>query len=188
MSYDIVKNISIKNRTITLAANNIRPITYSTCKANSPSDEAFIKFVLVNALWGNFHFQKNKNLLKFILALSKYEDEVDEEVREDIYNKVWNSYDYKTEKYKYTEAERVEATQKLGDILYNLYSSIELTKGKYIINFHNGYAYISSIRKASYSYTNNKNNAKVYNTLEEAMLANKFLERYFTFNTKVEAL
>lgn len=187
MSYDIVKNISIKNRTITLAANNIRPITYETCKINAESDESLIKYVLVNALWGNFQFQNNKNLLKFRLALDMY-DGVDIKIRNDIYAKVWKRYDYKTKTQLYTQEEVEEATKKLGDILYDLYNSIELTKGKYIINYYDGYAYISNLRKESYCYTLSRNKAKIYNTLEEATLANKYLERYFTSNTKVEAL
>lgn len=186
MSYDIVKNISVKNRTITLAANNLRPITYSTCKVNSPSDEAFIKYVLVNALWGNFHFQKNKNLLKFRLALSKYEDEVDEEVREDIYNKVWRSYDYKTKTHKYTETERVEATQKLGDILYDLYNNIQLTKGNYIIKY--GSCWVKKLGITNLRYTWYIEDAKKYDSFEEAKMVENYINKNFSTPAQVEAV
>ena len=182
MSYEIVKNISVKNKSITSACNNLRPITYSTCKINAESEEKFVKIVLVEAYLGVFHLQKAKSLLPFRYALFKYK-QLNSEAKEDIENKVWNSYNHKTKEFRYTTEERVEAIKKLGDILYGFYQSFKPTKGEYKIKYSN--VWVVKMMKTDFQYTRYEEKAKVYNTLEETELVVDFINTNFTGETKI---
>lgn len=183
MSYEIVKNISVKNRSITSACNNLRPITYNTIHLTAKDEESFIKYVLVNALWGNYHLQKSKSLLPFRYALYKYE-QLDEETKGDIYNKVWRNYDYKTKTYRYTEEEREEATRKLGDILYGFYQAFNPTKGEYKIKYSLS-TWVVKMMQTGLRYSWYESDAKVYNTLEEAELIVDYINRHFKDEAKI---
>lgn len=183
MSYEIVKNISVKNRSITSACNNLRPITYSTCKIDVESEEKFVKIVLIDAYLGVFHLQNSKGLLPFRYALYKYE-QLNEEIKGDIYNKVWNSYDYKTKTSRYTSEERSEAIKKLGDILYGFYQAFKPTKGEYKIKYGSS-TWVVKMMKTGLRYSWYEIDAKVYNTLEEAELIVDHINRRFKDEAKI---
>lgn len=183
MSYEIVKNISVKNKSITSACNNLRPITYSTCKINAESEEKFVKIVLVEAYLGVFHLQNSKSLLPFRYALFKYK-QLNSEAKEDIENKVWNSYNHKTKEFRYTTEERVEAIKKLGDILYGFYQSFKPTKGEYKIKYSSS-AWIVKMMQTRFSYTWYEDKAKIYNTLEEAELIVDNINTNFSGEAKI---
>lgn len=183
MSYEIVKNISVKNRSITSACNNLRPIAYETIHLTAKDEESFIKYILVNALWGNYHLQNSKSLLPFRYALYKYE-KLDEETKGDIYNKVWRNYDYKTKTYRYTEEERSEAIKKLEDILYGFYQAFKPTKGEYKIKYSSS-AWIVKMMQTRFSYTWYEDRAKVYDTLEEAEMIVDYINKNFKDEAKI---
>lgn len=186
MSYDIVKNISIKNRSITSACNNLRPISYETIHLTTKTEEDFIKYVLVNSLWGNYHLQNSKNLVKFRYTIYLY-NQLDDELKNDIYNKIWRNYDYKTKTYRYSEEEVVQATKKLGSILYDLYKSVEITKGNYIIKFGSDY-YVKKLGSTTLSYTWYQCRAKVYSSLEEAKIVEDEINKNYETRASVIAI
>ena len=183
MSYEIVKNISVKNRSITSACNNLRPITYSTYKVDVESEEKFIKIVLIDAYLGVFQLQNSKGLLPFRYALFKYE-QLKGETKEDIENKVWHNYDYKTKTFRYTSEERSEAIKKFENILYGFYKDFKPTKGEYKIKYGSS-AWIVRMMKTRFSYTWYEGRAKVYNTLEEAEMIAHYINRNFSEEAKI---
>lgn len=123
MSYEKVKYVSIKNQTICSASNNVRPLIYETFKPFKEriNDEQFIKFILVNFLDGNLQ-GRSKNLSNFNETIRLYECMC--EKKDELFNKRWNNYDYKTKTYIYTKEEVKAATEELLDILYGIYQKV----------------------------------------------------------------
>lgn len=122
MSYEKVKYVSIKNRSITSACNNLRPLYYETWKLNVDSDEEFVKSILINFLDGNFQ-GNSKALKKFNHTLFVYNMTCEKE--KEFYEKRWNNYDYSTKQYKYTKEEVREATEEMLNILWSIYQKID---------------------------------------------------------------
>ena len=190
MSYEIVKNINVKERKILSADNNIRPLTYTLRMGmNHLSEDEFIKKVLIYAVDGELQFQNNKNLLRFRIVLNLYENEIDAKLREDIHNKRWNNYDYVTKSHRYTEEEIKQANEKLGNLLLWIYKNYKITKGKYVIKY-GSVAYVKKLSNAynRLSYTYGKNNATVYNTFEEAQMIARQINKNFDYQATIEEL
>lgn len=123
MSYEKVKYVSIKNQTITSACNNLRPLYYETFKPfkDKLPKEEFIKFILINFLDGNLQ-GRSKSLNAFNETIYLYKCICED--KEELYNKRWNNYDYKTKTYRYGENAYEEATKEVKDILYGIYQKV----------------------------------------------------------------
>ena len=122
MSYEKVKSISIKNRSITSACNNVRPLIYETWKVKAESEEDFVKKVLIDFLDGNLQ-GCSKALYKFNHTIYVYPMTCEKE--NELYDKRWNNYDYATKEYKYTKEEVKAATEELLDILWNIFKKVD---------------------------------------------------------------
>lgn len=65
MSYYKLKNIDIKNRSIKVASNNVRPLDYFTTTLKTQTEKDFIKSILFNIVLGNFQPLRNENTRRF---------------------------------------------------------------------------------------------------------------------------
>jgi hypothetical protein len=166
MSYEKVKSISIKNRSITSACNNVRPLYYETWNPKSESEEEFIKMVLINTLDGNFHLQINKSTLKFLWAVWQFR--LNDENNE-LHNKRWNNYDYANKKEKYTQYEIAAATEETKNRLYNLYQTTVFDIKTYKIRFDSN-SFVRKITRAGLHWCMYKDDAKSFTTYQEAFI------------------
>ena len=174
MSYEKVKNISVKNRTITSACNNLRPLTYETWGFHKEgTDKEFIKLCLLNIADGNFHTVGN-NCWKYDYAILKMKEEKPE-LYNDLYVKRWEAYDYERDIQLYTEEEIEQATFELGEELYKIFMKIKETKGDYIIRLWHS-AGLVSVSQFRYKYCYGASECKHFESYEKAYLYSKKLK------------
>lgn len=174
MSYSKIKNISIKKDSvvITSAESNITPITYYTGKSNYFTkilNEKGAKEVIKNILFafdsGDFH-SVGVNCDCYDFAIKNKTEHMQE-----LHNKYWNSYDYKTRTEIYTKEQREEFKEELKELLYDKYleaKELKKDKNEYFIEIDNkGYFYNTT--KYGYKYTYQP--IKSFNLLRAKVLA-----------------
>ena len=164
MSYEKVKSINVKKMEIISADSSIRPLTFRKWKMKAENEEDFIKKCLVAFLDGDMHPASN-NVFKIVYVVHKFETTHPQ--AQDIYNKRWNNYDWKTKQYKYTKEEIDQAQEDVRNILYEMYKNTTFTKGQYVINY-GASAYVCSIGENKMRYCYGKENGKVFDSLEKA--------------------
>lgn len=166
MSYEIIKSVNIKKRTVTAACNNLRPLTYTTSKLTSDdgTEETFIKHCLVAFNDGDFQ-SNSSSCWKFNYSIFLFKK--NNKTLYDKLNKIiWENYDYKTKTKLFTDDEINEAKVTLKNELYSVYKSLDnLHTGNFVITFR-GYP-IVSITKRSIKTTWN-DNFKKFKSYEEA--------------------
>lgn len=164
MSYEIVRSINEKERSVTSACNNLRPLMYETYHYNKDmSVEDFRASVIVDLLWGNYHYSNTKHIYNLVAAKVKASKEY-----EDLEEKIWNWNDTYTREWVKENYEKNIADLKA--LVIKTYGEVkDSPKEKWIIT--NGYVYIKRINKWTYSYGMWREGAKVYASKEMAQNA-----------------
>lgn len=71
--------------------------------------------------------------------------------------------------------------------LLNAFKNYKITKGSFALKL-NDYCYLKKLNKNNLKYTFNKNEFKIYKTLEEATADQKYINKYFSFKCEVISL
>lgn len=71
--------------------------------------------------------------------------------------------------------------------LLNAFKNYKITKGNYALKL-NDYCYLKKLNKNNLKYTFNKNELKIYKTLEEATIDQNYINKYFSFKCEVISL
>lgn len=183
MSYYKVKNISIKNRSVCAACNNIRPLIWSTSRVETKSEEEFIKLVLIDTLDGNFHLQINKSTLNFLWAVWQFR--LNDTKCEELHKIRWDNYDYKNKKELYTKEEIKEATEEVKERLYNIYKNITLDTRNFKIRFGSN-SFVKKITNAGLHWSTYKDEAKTFFSYQEAFVYVKEKGQYWGDRLSIE--
>lgn len=182
MSYEKVKSISIKNRSITSACNNVRPLIYQTWSPACESEEEFIKMILINTLDGNLHLQINKSTLKFLWAVWQFRLNAE---NKELHDKRWNNYDYKNRKELYIKEEIAAATKETENRLYNLYQTTVFDTKNYKIRFDSN-SFVKKITSAGLHWCMYKSGAKTFTSYQEAFVYVKEKGRCWSDRLSIE--
>ena len=138
----------------------------------------------------SFYYLKNINFkkqsLKFapnnVRPLIYYEVNYKELSQDDFIKNVLNTlindlnldYDYKKE-------------EENKSALLNAFKNYKITKGNFALKL-NDYCYLKKLNKNNLKYTFNKNDFKIYKTLEEATADQNYINKYFSFKCEVISL
>lgn len=71
--------------------------------------------------------------------------------------------------------------------LLNAFKNYKITKGNFALRL-NDYCYLKKLNKNNLKYTFNKNELKIYKTLEEATTDQNYINKYFSFKCEVVSL
>lgn len=170
MSYEIVKSINEKEKSVVCASNNIRPLHYSKCNFKEGTTlEDFRTSVMRGVLFGDLHISNVNHKYNLIAAKIKATDEY-----KDLHEKLWNFDDTYTDEYVSEHYE--ENINKLNKLILKTFNE-RITKEKYVI-WDGGCCYIHRINKWTYSY-GGESKAKVYSIKEVAMNCLKALPDFW---------
>ena len=71
--------------------------------------------------------------------------------------------------------------------LLNAFKNYKITRGSFALKL-NDYCYLKKLNKNNLKYTFNKNDYKIYKTLEEATTDQNYINKYFSFKCEVISL
>lgn len=173
MSYEIIRSINEKERSVTSASNNVRPLMYETYHCNKDmSVEEFRANVIVNLLWGNYHYSNTKHIYNLVAAKVKASEEF-----KDFEEKIWNWNDTYT--HEWVKENYDKNIAELKKFILKTFEEVKKTpKEKWVIN-DGCSCYIKRINKWTYSYCGSVDKAKVYPTKEMAKCACSGLPDYW---------
>lgn len=163
MSYEKVKSINISKMEITSADSSIRPLTFSKWTMKAENKEDFIKQCLVAFLDRDFHNVGDN--FKFVYTIHLFEKTEQCKALQKIR---WNNYDYKNKKELFTKEQVIAANEELKRVLYDYYTNLNITKGKYFIKYKNWN--VTKITNHRFCYSGSYHSTpKMFDSYEKAL-------------------
>lgn len=119
----------------------------------------------------------------------------DEFIKEVLYNIFAGVYMINNKKYNYLNTlinnlnlvYDCQKEEENKNALLNAFKNYKVTKGNYALKINN-YCYLKKLNKNNLKYTFNKNDFKIYKTLEEATTDQNYINKYFSLNCEVVSL
>ena len=119
----------------------------------------------------------------------------DEFLKEVLYNIFEGSFKVNNKKYNYlndiiNNLNLVYDSKKREEhknALLNAFKNYKITRGNYVLKINN-YCYLKKLNKNNLKYTFDKNEFKIYKTLEEATADQNYINKHFSLNCEVISL
>lgn len=119
----------------------------------------------------------------------------DEFIKEILYNIFIGCYRVNNKKYNYLNTlindlnldYDYKKEEENKNALLNAFKNYKVTRGNFALKL-NDYCYVKKLNKNNLKYTFNKNEFKIYKTLEEATTDQNYINKYFSFKCEVVSL